>query len=420
MSAQEVLGRGVASYLIKKDNAPTTVDLRNTFGLQHSVGLVLSVLVAMAAPYAAAWYGRRELVILFAAAAVASYAYAWRSVPVALLERDFRYSKVALVEILESLIFSATAILFAWQGYAITGLALAVILRSVFPTVLVYGIEPVRPAFVFQRRTISAVADFGLAVAASSLINIAILLVPVLLVGKLAGLTELGMAQMAFALYANFLFVTAAILRLSFSTYSRLPEYPGELRSNVIRHLEMLAVVMVPGIVCFAGLSPHWTPWIFGSKWQGLPELLFVLAPGYFFASVFWGILNPALLVSGKHRQVFLWLVAFAVVYASLTWMLTPRYGAKGVVMAFSAVEFALYPVLFYMYSKLHGPLPYRKVFGEMALGATFLAVLWTSARQGWIAAVLITFSYLVVWFVRNSGIFRILRPLIRTFAETT
>jgi hypothetical protein len=80
---------------------------------------------------------------------------------------------------------------------------------------------PVHPAFFFSGKSAFAIADFGFFMAASSLVNVALLSVPVVFGGKLAGTEALGLAQMAFTLYGNFLFATAAVLRLGFSTYSR-------------------------------------------------------------------------------------------------------------------------------------------------------------------------------------------------------
>ena len=55
---------------------------------------------------------------------------------------------------------------------------------------------------------------------------------------------------MGFGLYSTLLFLTAAILRLSFATYSRLAQHPGELQASVDQHLQIVAIILVPVIVC--------------------------------------------------------------------------------------------------------------------------------------------------------------------------
>jgi O-antigen/teichoic acid export membrane protein len=403
MSSQEVLGRGVATYLIKKRGAPSPAELRTTFAVQHLLGLSFLILVIAITRPAARWYGRQELIPLLLAAALASYGYAWRSIPLALLERGFEYVKVAGIEVLEAAIFSGVAIVLAGFGHAIAGLTAAIALRSLLPTGLAYLLRPARPALLFCRHTVGTVADFGLSVAAGSLVNIAILSVPALFVGKLAGMEALGVVQLAFSLYGSLLFATAAILRLSFSTYSRLVEFPGELQKQVNQYLEGLSAILLPAIVLFAGLSPAWVPLIFGVRWHLLPALLLTLAPGYFFVSVFWGILSPALLVSGKHRQMLLWLAGFLAAYGLLSWRLTRRWGALGVPAAFSAIEVLFHPLLFWMYTRVHGRLRYNRISAEMAAGAISLALLWTATHYNSLAAVMVVTSYLTVWYLRNG-----------------
>lgn len=403
LSSQEVLGRGVAAYLIKKEEAPSPADIRNTFALQHMLGLIFLVAAAALAHPAARWYGRGEITPLLFAAAIASYAYAWRSIPLALLERQFAYKKVALVEILEGVLFIGVAIALAARGHAVAGLGLAIVSRSVIPTLLVYALKPVRPSLFLHWNTLFHVADFGLFVAAGSLANIAVLSVPALVVGKLAGMEALGLARMGFALYASLLFATAAVLRLTFATYSRLAGHPGELAKSVSRHLQSVAIVLVPAVVLFAGLAPLWVPVLFGASWRALPTLLLALAPGYALAAVFWGVLSPALQVSGRHRQLALWMVGFTLSYALLTWALTPRWGALGSAAAFSVAEVLFYPLLFCMYARLHGMFEYRAVGRELAAGAVFVAAIWISAQHRPLAAPILAALYLALWYARNA-----------------
>ena len=330
LSSQEVLGRGLASYLIKKDGPPTVSDVRSTFALQNLLGLSALVGTVLAAGPVARWYGHDELHGLLMAAAVASYGYACRSVPLALLERDFDYVKVAMIEVLENVVFYVASISLVWMGHIAAGLAVAVVLRSWIPTFLAFGLKPVRPVLRFHFTDMAAIADFGFSVAAGSLVNIAVFSVPAIFVGKLSGMKELGKAQMALSLYGNLLFVTAAVVRLNLSAYSRLIEHSAAFVETVNQHLQMLAAFLVPAIVLFAGLAPVWTVLVFGQKWQGLPAVLLAQAPGYLLAAVFWGVLNPALLVSGRHRHVLSWLMGFTVLLRRADQIAESRMGGDG------------------------------------------------------------------------------------------
>src|SRR4029077_1924773 len=311
--------------------------------------------------------------------------------------------RVAVVEILDATSFSVTAIAFAWFGRPILGLTVALIARSLVSTIAAYLLKPVRPRILLPHDSVSSGMDFGGFITASSLLNIAILSIPALLGGWVIGIAKVGQVQMAISLYSSLLFASAAILRLSFSAYSRIVEYPGELQRIVNNNLEAAALFMVPAIVLFAGLSPAWVPLIFGAKWSALPSLLLAHAPAYLLASVFWGIMSSALLVSGKHRHMFVFLVCFVAVYATLTVLASSRLGPFGVPLAASATHIVLYPFLFSVYRRSLGDVRFKKVAAELLRGAVFTALLWWCAQYwGWMAA-LIACVCVTFWYLGNS-----------------
>ncbi|HSS99882.1 MAG TPA: oligosaccharide flippase family protein [Terriglobales bacterium] len=403
LSSQEVFGRGLPSFLIKKEATPTIEDIRATFALQNLLGLSALVVVFMAAGRVARWYGQNQLHFLLAASAIACYGYSLRGVPLALLEREFDYFRVSIIEILENVLFYMTAVPLVCSGHIEAGIASAIILRSWGPTLLCLVFKPVRPAFWFRWIDIGSIADFGFSVAGSSLVNIAVYSVPAIFVGKLSGMYQLGETQMAFALYSNLLFVTAAVVRLNLSVYARLTEHATELTATVNQHLQILAAALTPLIVLFAGFAPLWVPFIFGQKWRELPGLLLAQTPGYLLASVFWGVLNPALLVSRKHRNVLTWLAGFFLVYSVLTRCLSPAWGAMGVAISFSATEIILHPWLFFIYGWKR--LEYRSFFPEIVLGAIFTTLLWVCIQRNQAAGFLCATVYLILWLVRNRKI---------------
>ena len=414
MGSREILGRGITPYLIKQAAAPSAKDIRSAFALQHLAALAFWLATLIAARPAATWYRHAELTPLLLASGFASYSFALRAVPVALLERAFRYAEVGAIELTEAATFNGLAIAFACFGHAIAGLAIATMARGALPTALAFFWKPVRPALYFCWRNSVAIAGFGFFMGASSLVNVALLLVPALFVGKQAGTYALGLAQMAFALYGNFLFATASVLRLGFSTYSRLAEFSGELERNVNRHLQMLSVLMVPAIALFAGFSPYWVPAVFGTKWRNLPPLLVALAPGYLLASVFWGVLNPALLAVGRHRSLFLWLACITSTYAGLTWWLTPHLAAMGVAVAFSLSQLLLLPALLWIFSRTGSRLHPGKTFRELILGSAFLYPLWILVQRSVSTAMVLTAGFLGWWLVRNRECLRGMQATLR------
>ena len=147
-----------------------------------------------------------------------------------------------------------------------------------------------------------------------------------------------------------------------------------------------------------------WTALVFGQKWQGLPPLLFAQAPGYLLAAVFWGVLNPALLVSGRHRHLLCWLVDFPrFIPCSHGFSVRPR-GAMGVAIAFSATEIIFSSIaILDVWQQLWPAVSYRKIFPGIIIG---LRVLWHFF--GFVRAIVFgpqsvsAAAYLIFWYARN------------------
>jgi hypothetical protein len=106
LSGQEIFTRGLASFLIKKQGTLSPADIRGTFALQNLLGLGTLILLFAAAPLVAQWYGQEQLRRFMMASAVGCYGYALRGVPLALMERNFEYGRVSIVEVLENIIFT--------------------------------------------------------------------------------------------------------------------------------------------------------------------------------------------------------------------------------------------------------------------------------------------------------------------------
>jgi hypothetical protein len=87
-------------------------------------------------------------------------------------------------------------------------------------------------------------------------------------------------------------------------------------------------------------------------------------------------------------------------IYAVLTRLLSPAWGAMGVAIAFSATEISFHPLLFWMYGI--DRVDYRKIFPGIIIGSAFMALLWYCARHSLWAAAVSAAAYLIFWYARN------------------
>jgi O-antigen/teichoic acid export membrane protein len=168
----------------------------------------------------------------------------------------------------------------------------------------------------------------------------------------------------------------------------------------------LLAALLSPAVALFAGLAAVWVPVVFGPKWPNLPLLLLIMAPAQLVTAVFWGILNPAMIVAGKQRAIAGFLAVLTLVYAASTWLLTIWWGAYGVAVALSLSYVSLFPFLFRLYRRTHGPLPLGRPLTEIVIATGFMLALWFA--NGHVGPIgLLCAAYVAIWSFRNSDLLK-------------
>jgi O-antigen/teichoic acid export membrane protein len=385
LAAQEIFGRGIPAFLIKKSEYPSAAELRAVAALQNTAALALSLLIAAAALIAGRYFAAPELRLILAATAVASFLFAWRGVPVAMLERELEFGKLALVEIGDAIVFNVAAIALVLVTHSLVALVEALLLRSILPTVFVYGLARLKPSIgCWESKCILRVTEFGFSYVGASILGMAVFSIQPFVVGPIAGARALGYVQMSASLYATLLFATAAVLRVSFSAYSRLSQWPEQLYASVRDNLTFLTTVQVPLIVFFAGLSPIWVPLVFGPQWTPMSEVILLQAPGYFLAAIFWGVLSSVLFVADKGRFVLAWLGSFGVAYAALSVVFIKAANSwLGVGAAWTICYLIATPILVYGYANKRTAEMLWHLGGKIGLGSAMIVAVWILMSSG-------------------------------------
>lgn len=415
LTGQEILGRGMTAYLIQKTEPLEPAEIAAAWVLQHLSSIALALATAAAAVPLALAYGRQEVLWVLIATAVAVYSFGWRAVPISLMERRLSYRAVAFIEIADALLFNAAALALVFSGRLLAGLIAALLLRSLGPSLLALLVARRLPVLWCRDRvSMQRVAGFGFGFGGSTLLGMAIMAVPALLVGPLAGVDALGHVQMATSLYAALLFLSAAAMRVSFSSYSRAAADPIALTSMIERHLRWLAALQVPIVTVFAGASPWWVPALLGPQWTRLSDVLVGMAPGYMLTAVIWPVLSSGLFAVGRNRLVVWWLLGLLGLYASLTFLVVMDWDWRGVALAFSFSYVVMSPMLPRLWRFAAGPLATGACYGLIAVGSLTTAVAWFLFRESQpLPAVGSLVLFVVVWVLHHLPHLRSLRELL-------
>src|SRR3989344_3375774 len=164
---------GLAASLIQKRDKVTLTDLRTTFTLQQSLVLILLILTLTLTPFLFNYYHiSNSGEFLFYSLLVAFFLASLKTIPSVVLERQLRFEILASVEVIETIIFYAVAVVLAWQGRGVASYAWAVILRGLIGTSLIYYLAPWKIGLGFSKQSLKTLLSFGLPYQINSLMAV--------------------------------------------------------------------------------------------------------------------------------------------------------------------------------------------------------------------------------------------------------
>ncbi len=378
---RQLIDCGIGTHLIRLPCEPTSFELRSAFTLQQCVGIISAVVgLALIGPFAAKWYGHHELLWLIGSAGIGAYFYSWQSVPLALLERGLHYQKVGVIEVSELVAFNLVAVTGAIAGAGIAGLALGNVLRGLAPAVAARLLNKLRMALLLDFRSSRSLMLTVSPILGSNLVVWLIMLAPPVLLGSLAGVRDLGLAQLAYSLLGHTMVVASIFQRISLTALSRLQEDMGRFNKAVQQFLHLLSVIYITLTMGIASFSPWWIPLLYGERWAEMDRVMLVGAVPVT-ASALLSILLSALLAKGQASLVLKQNMLHAVIYWVVLSAAASSYKALAVPVSHLTAMSAGYLFLA-GYHTYCGKLDYKSLALTFMAGVAIMALSWHAVRE--------------------------------------
>ncbi|MFZ0684203.1 MAG: oligosaccharide flippase family protein [Terriglobales bacterium] len=208
-----------------------------------------------------------------------------RMVPLAVLERAMRFKVVSAVEAAESLIYTALLATLAYLHQGIWCYVVAMGCRDLFGSVAFNLIA--RPPFrKFSWPSIRPHVAFSLVYQGGSLLNMATLAFPPIMIARLLGKNAVGYASWASTLSLYPLVICNAMARIYLPAFSSAASDANLLRSRVEKSLRINASIAWPACAVLASLSTPIIALIFSEKWFPAQPLLYAYCVTAMFTAV--------------------------------------------------------------------------------------------------------------------------------------
>ncbi len=394
---------GFAAALVQRQAEPDASDFATAFTVQQTLVSVLVVAMLIGAPVISSFYGfDADGMFLLRALSLAFFLSSLKTIPSIILERKLQFSTLIYPQILETVVFYATAIVLAAEGYGIGSFAWAAILRGVSGTALMYVLCPWPIRLGISRTSLRHLLSFGLPFQLNSLLALVKDDLVMIVLGKMLPIASIGYIGWAKKwAEAPLRLIMDNIIRVTFPAFARLQEDKKLMGRAIEKSLFFLGYCMFPATVLMVIVVPVLTDSIPKyEKWE--PALL----PFFFFciSAVFSAFSSPmvnALNAIGKIKTTLVLMVG----WTALTWILVPAsalwFGYTGVAAAatvisltgFIPVRLAQRHIPFRFFRAIYKPLSATLISMPVAI------LLIPKIHDQWSVA-LSAASYMLIYFV--------------------
>lgn len=327
---------GLAPSLIQRAGGIETRTLRVAFTLQLMLTAVGIVILWIVTPFVVGFYpvDPDQLAWLIRVLAANLFFQSLRSVSAVVLERSMRYRPLALVDMIENVVYQVVAIVLAWTGFGVWSLVAAVLGRGLAGASLMYAMARWRIGFALDWSLARDLLTYGLPFQAQGLIKKAREWLAPTLVATYIGPAAVGYLGWALRLGTKPAFVmTGNIARVSFSHFSRLQGDDEEQCRLVTRYVQLLSPIYLLWLAVLVVAGDRLVSFVYTDKWlPAIPALIAYAAMTYF--SVFSWIATVALNARGEVMLVLKNSAARTALQLGLGVVLVFTFGFVGVAVA--------------------------------------------------------------------------------------
>ncbi len=288
------------------------------FWVNALAGVVLVLVVAALAWPIARFYDEPRL---FAVTLAIASSFFWSGITVqhqALLRRQMKFSRIALIQVGSSALSVVVAIVLALLDFGYWALVAREVSRGVFMALGSWLFMPWIPGAPARSEGIRSMLVFGGDVTAFNLVAFLASSLDQILIGKLFGATPLGLYRQGVNLVlAPIVQLTYPVNSVAESALSRLQGEPEKYRRYYVRILGTLSLATMPLAAFLAVFAEEIVRVALGPKWLAAAEFFRILA--------FAAFLRPAMstpgfvmVTQGKSRRYFWWGLWGSVVLAAL------------------------------------------------------------------------------------------------------
>ena len=328
--AQIFLDSGFGAALIQKKEA-TQKDICSIFYFNILVGVAVSGLLCLVAPWIAAFYNQPILTPLTRAMSLVIIINSFGLIQSTILSKQIDFKTQTKVSLIASILSGTIGVTLAVAGFGVWSLAIQQISSAFFRTVFLWFLNPWRPTLIFSLKSLQEMFSFGSRLLASGLLNQVFENIYLLAIGKLFSARDLGFFTRALNLQdlpSNTL--ARMVDRVTFPVFSSIYDDPARLKRGLKKALTALVLVNFPMMIGLAVIARPLVLVLLTEKWaESIPYLQLLCFLGLLFPL---HVINLNILKAVGRSDLFLQLEVIKKVLIIMNIAITWRWGISFII----------------------------------------------------------------------------------------
>jgi len=283
-------------------------------------------------------------------------------VPAVILEKNLRFKEVSIAEFYSAVSFSISAVILTLLKFNVWALVYAYIIKTAVYMIMILLYARWKPKFKFDRKVAWEMFHFGKFIFLAAALLFVKMNLDNLLVGKLLGITMLGLYSIAFNM-ANFCsdYFGIKVNRVFYPAYSKLGNDPQSLSSAFMKTLKFTSIIAFLFGFGVLAIGPEFLKLLYGDKWNGAATVLKIMAFAGIFNTLSAGMAALFLALNKPKIGFYLTLLEVSIFFIFIPPM-THFLGINGVGMIISVSSFLSFCIALIMTMRLLS-LDFRKIY---------------------------------------------------------
>lgn len=269
---------GISAALVRAEK-PGVAFWSSAFWINIGFGTAMTVAAYFAAPWVAVFFGEPQVEELVRMMSCVLMLHCAVLVPMAWLQRNYKFQTIAVIDLTAIILSSAVAIYMALNGYGVWALAWQQIVLYAVKAVIGLLLHRAPIRLTFDWATIRAVLPFSLGLTGTAFVRFLNQNTDNVLIGRFLGADALGFYSRAYLIMRMPIKTLSSGLNFAlYPAFSAVQDDKEKLGRAYVKTVSILSVLVLPMMTGLALVVVPFVDLLFGSQWGPVAPVLRILA----------------------------------------------------------------------------------------------------------------------------------------------